>query len=81
MPQPLGRSGSEPRESTGRMPLQRGRLDPVPMQMGQYGAEVSAASERPRHSALGLEGMTGMVDSNHATMKPPTVGRHSWYAS
>lgn len=73
MPQPLNRSGSEPREAGGRYPQQQDVQDPRMME------------EQPRHSALGLEGMHpnggGMPRHGDHMMKPPTVGRESWYRS
>jgi hypothetical protein len=82
MPQPLNRSGSEPREAGGRMPTQ-------PHQMGGRDPREMMMEERPRHSALGLEGMDGVPDQvgrglpSHGDhmMKPPTVGRQLWYES
>lgn len=72
MPQPLGQSGSEPHPTTTRAPLDRNQLA---LNAHQHGYQQF---EQPRHSALGLEGMTVPNENN---MKPPTVGRQSWYTS
>lgn len=79
MPQPLNRSGSEPREAGGRIPTQA-------QPMGGRDPREMMIEEQPRHSALGLEGMhgmpnqggqggQGMPNQGDHMMKPPTVGR------
>lgn len=82
MPQPLNRSGSEPREAGGRIPTQ-------PHHMGGRDPRELMMEEQPRHSALGLEGMhgmpnqggRGMPNQGDHMMKPPTVSRQPCYGS
>jgi hypothetical protein len=76
MPVPLGRSGSEPQDPSAKRDLHRHHSHPsngqsLVLPMG--GRDV----DNGRESALGLE---NMHPDQRQAMKPPTVGRQSWYA-